>query len=66
MPHVWGDRWIQNADGTYSRNLSAGAPVAYADQTKAQLEAQLEALGLPRSGTKDELVARLEEHYGSS
>lgn len=32
----------------------------YQDWTKAELSAELESRGLPKSGTKDELIARLE------
>lgn len=33
----------------------------YADMTKVELQAELEARGLPTSGNKDELIERLEE-----
>ncbi len=38
----------------------------YAGWIKADLAAELEERGLPHSGTKDELIARLEEHDGST
>lgn len=33
----------------------------YEDMTKAELEDELESLGLPKTGNKDELIERLEE-----
>ena len=35
--------------------------VDYSEMTKEQLADELEQRGLPKSGTKDELIARLEE-----
>lgn len=45
------------------RARAAGAPSGggYADQTVDQLQAEAARRGLPKSGTKDELVSRLEE-----
>lgn len=37
-------------------------PPAYADMTVAQLQAELERRGLPKTGNKRDLVSRLEEH----
>lgn len=39
----------------------AEAASGYDDMTKADLQAELESKGLPTSGNKDELIARLEE-----
>jgi hypothetical protein len=61
MPNRWSDRWLRNEDGTYVRNTQAAAPGGYEEMTKAELEAELEARGLPKTGNKAELVARLEE-----
>lgn len=36
----------------------------YSEWSKAQLAAELAARGLPKSGTKDELIARLVEDDG--
>ncbi len=63
-------RFTQNPDGSYRRSAgnvmegSAGDEASaegYDSQTKAELEAELESRGLPTSGNKAELVARLEE-----
>lgn len=65
-------RYVQNPDGSYRRAVgpvmegSAGdegvaEAGAYDEMTKAELEEALEARGLPKTGNKDELQARLEE-----
>lgn len=63
-------RWVQTGvnsggDLVYSRvgPGMAGADVSasYSDMTKDELSAELESRGLPKSGTKDELIARLQE-----
>ena len=51
MPHTQGDP--PSEEGGYS------------EWTKAELEAELENRDLPKSGNKDELVARLEEDDAS-
>ena len=56
MTNVW-SVWQQDASG-----VSAGK--GYADLTKEALQELLEARGLPKSGNKDELIARLEEDDG--
>ena len=61
MPSRWSDRWIQNEDGTYTRNVGAASADGYEDMTKAELVAEAERLGLPTSGTKAELIERLTE-----
>lgn len=66
MSHQWNaERWVQNEDGSYSRNRSAGLIAAveegYAAMTKEQLSEELDSRGLAKSGTKAELIARLEE-----
>ena len=55
-------RWSQNPDGSWSRvhKKSATTADSYMDMTKPELQAELEAKGLPTSGTKAELVERLE------
>jgi hypothetical protein len=65
-------RFTQNPDGSYRRTAgrvmegsagdepAAGAG-AYDEMTKAELEDLLESRGLPKTGNKDELQARLEE-----
>jgi hypothetical protein len=66
------NRWIENADGSYRRKTAeemglvepmnvAEADGVYADMTKAELEAALEARGLPKYGNKPELIERLQE-----
>lgn len=35
--------------------------LAYYDMTKAELQAEAEERGLPKSGTKDDLIQRLQE-----
>lgn len=64
-------RFVQNPDGSYRRSAGnvmegsagdEGVPdEGYAGMTKAELEDELEARGLAKSGNKDELIARLEE-----
>lgn len=60
-----GNRWVQTGDNgagdlVYERNQKAGDPtVPSAELTKAELQAQAEAKGLPTSGTKAELIERL-------
>ena len=39
-------------------------PVEYEDMTKAELEELLVARDLPKTGNKDELIARLQEDDG--
>ena len=67
---IGSDRFVESGvnsagDRMFSRNRSAGvaAEVAesYSDMTKDDLSAELERRGLPKSGNKDELIARLEE-----
>ena len=58
-------RWTQNEDGTW-RSMSRTAKEAlqarsYDDMTKAELEDELVARDLPKTGNKDELIERLEE-----
>jgi hypothetical protein len=71
-------RYVQNPDGSYRRSAgnvmeegSAGdaltgevevEPEGYDAMTKAELEDELESRGLPKTGNKDELVARLNEN----
>ncbi len=58
-------RWVpagENSAGDpmYERNLQAGDPGDITpDLTKAELQAELEKRGLPKSGTKEELLERL-------
>lgn len=53
-------------DPMYARTYPNAEPAdgGYSDMLKADLEAELEARGLPKSGNKDELIARLEEDDG--
>ena len=44
-----------------NREEGGSSDEGYEGMTKAELEAELEARGLPKSGNKDELIARLEE-----
>lgn len=53
-------RYKQNPDGSFSRALG-GSDGAYDEMTKAELEAELDARGLAKTGKKAELIARLEE-----
>lgn len=55
-------RWKQNADGTWSRRYGDEQDIekAYTDMSKPELQAQLEARGLPTSGNKPDLIERLE------
>lgn len=57
-------RWKQNDDSTWSRILPGRVTDedGYEEMTKPQLEAQLAARGLPRTGNKAELIERLQEH----
>lgn len=57
------DRWLRNDDGSYSRRIggSSVADAGYEDMTKAELSDELEKRGLPKTGNKDDLVARLED-----
>lgn len=60
----WSDRWKQNEDGSYVRNLGGGTQLderPYEDWTKEELSAELESRDLPKTGNKPELIARLEE-----
>jgi SAP domain len=64
MPARDATRWQQNEDGTYRRTQGRTKwdrleSVSYDDMTKAELEAELEVLGLPKTGNKDELIERL-------
>lgn len=70
MPtHSVGDqRWEQTGvneggDPVFSRVYAeeASASSDYSSMTKAELEDALEAKGLPKSGNKDELIARLQD-----
>lgn len=54
MSTVW-NIWQQ------SGNESEDADEGYESWTKDELSAELESRGLPKSGNKDELIARLEE-----
>lgn len=72
MPvHTVGDqRWAHTGhnsagDRVYTRSLSGAAAYGgYEGWTKDELAAELEKRGLPKSGNKDELIARLEEDDG--
>lgn len=61
------ERYVENPDGSYSRAVggqTVGATAVvegYDAMTKAELEDELESRGLPKTGNKDELVARLQE-----
>lgn len=57
MATAW-NFWQQSGEAT------AVVEADYSDWSKAQLAAELEARGLPKSGTKDELIARLVEADG--
>ncbi len=59
-----GERWITSVneagDTVYERNQQAGDPGDITpEMTKAELQAELEARGLPKTGTKEELLERL-------
>jgi hypothetical protein len=56
MSTVW-NQWQQSPEGV-------GAGKDYSDLTVEALKEELEARGLPKSGNKDELIARLEEDDG--
>lgn len=62
MPAEWdANRWRQNEDGSYTRHASISLVVGdYSTLTKAQLAEELGRRGLAKSGSKDELIARLE------
>ena len=61
------DRWVaagenSGGDPMYERNLQAGDPGDISPaMTKAELQAEAEARGLPKSGTKEELLERLSQ-----
>ena len=61
MPRRWSDRWARNADGSYRRNIRSGSVIELDSMSKADLQAELELRGLPKSGNKEELAARLAE-----
>lgn len=67
MPNRWqSDRWTQTGtnsggDPVYSRSNTGLATREYTEMTKAELQALLKHMALPTSGTKDELIARLED-----
>lgn len=65
MPARDMNRWVQNEDGTWRPKVHAKTPVVenggYEDMTKAELEEALVARALPKTGNKDELIARLQE-----
>ena len=68
MPtHSVGDqRWEQTGvnsagDPMYSRVYGGEGSSDYDSWTKDELSAALEAKGLPKSGTKAELIARLQD-----
>ena len=53
-----------NEDGSYTRRTGEPDPSendGYESMTKPELQAELEARGLPTTGNKPELVTRLEE-----
>jgi len=60
-----GNRWVNTGDDgagsqVYERNQQAGDPGDITpEMTKAELQAELEARGLPKTGTKEELLERL-------
>lgn len=56
MSTAW-NQWQQPAGGT-------AQGVDYAGWTKDELSEELEKRGLPKSGNKDELIARLQEDDG--
>lgn len=72
MPvHSVGDqRWVQTGvneggDPVYERNYGeTRGDGDYSEWTKDQLSYELESRGLPKSGNKDELIARLQEDDG--
>jgi hypothetical protein len=45
----------------HTRESEGDGPEGYAEWTKDELQAELEKRDLPKSGNKDELIARLEE-----
>lgn len=56
------ERWHMNDDGSYVRRTGAVvSEPTYEEMTKAELVDELERLGLPKTGNKDELIARLQE-----
>lgn len=67
MPSPKSDRWTQNEDGSYTRTVN-GIEETTSDRfsvlTKEELSAELESRGLPKTGSKDELIARLQEAEG--
>ncbi len=57
-------RYVENPDGSYARG-AAVPPEGYSAQTKEELADELERRGLAKTGSKDELVSRLEESDGA-
>lgn len=55
-------RWRRNADGTHTRR-SVTHEGELSELTKPELQDLLKNMGLPTSGNKADLVARLEEAY---
>lgn len=58
-------RWVQNEDGTWRPKVHAKTAVSengnYEDMKLDELRDALVARDLPKSGNKDELIARLQE-----
>lgn len=68
MPNstVGDQRWVHSGENSagdrmYSRSVEE-PNLDYAGWTKDELAAELEHRGLPKSGNKDELIARLNEN----
>lgn len=64
MPAQWNEeRWEQLSDGSFRRRMQPpfDEPTEYEQMTKDELVAELAIRGLPKTGNKPELVARLKE-----
>ena len=51
----------EGGDPKYTRSLANSAPSGYDDWTKDELAGELESRGLAKSGSKAELIERLQE-----
>ena len=58
MPAV---QYTPESSGPSTRMSGQNVSGGYESKTKAELEDELESRGLPKTGNKDELIARLQE-----
>ena len=61
MPARDMSRWTRTERGTWRYTPTQSVDENYEEMTKTELENELVARGLSKSGKKDELIARLQE-----